>query len=88
MAFSLISILKARSCLYRKFLIIKFTSQIYSTLFEEIFTRGCQIGMQGLQLCTKPRHFCKLDLATSRIAFLDLNLHVLQVQIQRIEDAL
>ena len=41
--------------------------------------RGCQIGMQGPQLCAKPRHFCKLDVATSRIAFLDLNLHVLQV---------
>ena len=35
--------------------------------------------MQGPQLFTKPRHFCKLDVATSRIAFLDLNLHVLQV---------
>ena len=29
--------------------------------------RGCQIGMQGLQLC-------KLDVAASRMAFLDLNL--------------
>ena len=41
--------------------------------------RGCQIGMQGPQLCAKPSHFCKLDVATSRMAFLDLNLHVLQV---------
>ena len=41
--------------------------------------RGCRIGMQGPQLCAKPRHFCKLDVATSRMAFLDLNLHVLQV---------
>ena len=41
--------------------------------------RGCQIGMQGPQLCTKPHHFYKLDMATSRIVFLDLNLHVLQV---------
>ena len=41
--------------------------------------RGCQIGMQGPQLCAQPRHFCKLDVATSRIEFLDLNLHVLQV---------
>ena len=41
----------------------------------------CQMGMQGPQLCAKPHHFCKLDLATSRMAFLDLNLHpnVLQV---------
>ena len=39
--------------------------------------RGCQIGMQGLQLFAKPSHFCKLDVATSRMAFLDLNLHVL-----------
>ena len=35
--------------------------------------------MQGPQLCAKPRRFCKLDVGTSRIAFLDLNLHVLQV---------
>ena len=35
--------------------------------------------MQGPQLCAKPCHFCKLDVATSRMAFLDLNLHVLQV---------
>ena len=41
--------------------------------------RGCQIGMQGPQLYAEPRQFCKLDVATSRIAFLDLNLHVLQV---------
>jgi hypothetical protein len=39
--------------------------------------RGCQIGMQGSQLCAKPRHFCKLDVATSRMAFLDLNLKLL-----------
>ena len=42
-------------------------------------TRGCQIGMQGPQLCAKPLHFCKLDVATSRMAVLDLNLHVLQL---------
>ena len=41
--------------------------------------RGCQIGTQGPQLCAKPSHFCKLDVATSRMAFLDLNLHVLQL---------
>ena len=41
--------------------------------------RGCQIGMQGPQLCAKPSNFCKLDVAASRMAFLDLNLHVLQV---------
>ena len=41
--------------------------------------RGCQIGMQGPQLFPKPSQFCKLDVATSRIAFLDLNLNVLQV---------
>ena len=38
--------------------------------------RGCQIGMQWPQLCSKARHFCKLDVATSRMAFLDLNMHV------------
>ena len=41
--------------------------------------RGCQIGMQGSQLCAKPSHFCKLDVAASRITYIDLNLHVLQV---------
>jgi hypothetical protein len=51
------------------------------------YIRGCQIGMQWPQLCAKPRHFGKLDVATSRIAFLDLNIHVLQVvtRIQTIE---
>ena len=39
---------------------------------------GCQIGMQGSQLCAEPRHICKLDVATPRMAFLDLKLHVLQ----------
>ena len=48
-------------------------------IFVSIYSRGCQIGMQGPQLCAEPRYFCKLDVATSRIAFLDLNLHVLQV---------
>ena len=46
---------------------------------EGLSNRGCQIGMQGPQLCAEPHHFCKLDVATSRIAVLDLNLHVLQV---------
>ena len=52
-----------------------------SLIIEIIYIciRGCQIGMQGPQLCTKPRHFCKLDVVTSRMAFLDLDLHVLQV---------
>ena len=51
--------------------------------FDKIsmYIRGCQIGMQEPQLCAKPRHFCKLDVATSRIAFLDL-------QIQAIEGAM
>ena len=59
-------------------------------LKESMHIRGCQIGMQGPQLFAKPRHFCKLDEATSRMAFLDLNLHVLQValQIQTIKGAL
>ena len=48
-------------------------------LFLCTYFRGCQIGMQGPQLFAKPRHFFKLDVATSRMAFLDLNLHVLQV---------
>ena len=44
-----------------------------------IYVRGCQICMQGPQLCAKLRHFCKLDVATSRMAFLYLNLHALQL---------
>ncbi len=55
------------------------TMQTKNILRSGINIRGCQIGMQGPQLCAKPRHFCKLDVATSRMAFLNLNLHVLQV---------
>ena len=43
------------------------------------YTRGCQIGMQRPHLCAKPRHFFKLDVANSRMVFLDLNLHFLQL---------
>ena len=39
-------------------------------ILNTIITRGCQIGMQGPQLCSEPHHFCKLDMATSRMAFL------------------
>ena len=49
--------------------------------------RGCQIGLQRPQLCADPRHFCKLDVATSRIAFLDM-FNKLPLHIQRIEGAL
>ena len=42
---------------------------------------GCQIGVQGPQLYVKPRHFCKLDVATSRIAFLDLNLQIKELRV-------
>ena len=56
---------------------IQFYIKIHTSVCMQ--ARGCQIGMQGPQLCTKPRHFCKLDLATSRMAFLDLNLHILQL---------
>ena len=52
---------------------------LYIAEIQYMYIRGCQIGVRGPQLCAKPRHFCKLDVATSRIAFLDLNLHVLQV---------
>ena len=48
-------------------------------MYKGMYVRGCQIGMQGPQLCAEPRHFCTLDVATSRMAFFDLNLHVLQV---------
>ena len=53
----------------------------YILLLCFIHCRGCQIGMQGPQLCAKPRHFCKWDVATSRMTFSDLNLHILQVAI-------
>ena len=35
-----------------------------------MYNRGCQIGMQGPQLCAKPHHFFKLDVAIARMAFL------------------
>ena len=41
--------------------------------------RWHQIGMQGPQLCPGPRHFCKSDVPSSILAFLDLKLHVLQL---------
>ena len=50
--------------------------------------RGCQIGMQGPQLCEKPRHFCKLDVATSRMKTLTYMFYNLPLQIQTIEGAL
>ena len=37
--------------------------------------------MQGPQICAKPHHFCKLDTATSRMVFFNLNLHVLKLAI-------
>ena len=54
--------------------------------FKGLGSRGCQIGMQGPQLCAKPRHFFKLDVATSRMFFLDLNLHVLQVATSKLNN--
>ena len=48
--------------------------------------------MQGPHLCAEPRHFCKLDVATSRIVFLNLELtymlYNLPLQIRTIEGAL
>ena len=58
---------------YHNFILCSMNSLICMLL------RGCQIGMQGPQLWAKPHHCCKLDMATSRMAFLDLKLHVLQV---------
>ena len=37
--------------------------------------KRCQIGMQGPHLCAKPCHFCNLEGASSKKAFLDLKLH-------------
>ena len=44
-----------------------------------MYYRGCQIGMRGPQLCAGPLQFCKLDVPSSRIAFLGLKLLVLQL---------
>ena len=44
--------------------------------------------MQGPQLCAKPRHFCKLDVATSRMACLTYMFYNLPLTIQTIEGAL
>ena len=41
--------------------------------------RRCQIGLQGIHLCSKPRLFCNLNVATYKNAFLNLILHVLQL---------
>ena len=57
----------------------KLQKRNWETAFYGMYIRGCQIGMQGPQLCTGPRHFCKLDVPSSRLAFLDLKLHVLQL---------
>ena len=57
----------------------KWSGHFYTHVAISTYIRGCQIGMQGHQICAKPCHFCKLDVATSRMAFLDLNLHVLQL---------
>ena len=75
---------------------IRFVSKLHnmSLLYSVgVITRVCQIGMQGPQLCSKPRHFCKLYVATSRMAILELNLHgscgyKLRLHIQTIKGAL
>ena len=44
--------------------------------------------MQGPHLSAKPRHFCNLDMATSKKTFLDLKLYVLQLQFHKIKGSL
>ena len=68
-------------CSHKKFDFFFYCLQIPPKVqgIRSISIRGCQIGMQGHQLCAKPRHFGKQDVATSRMAFLDLNHHVLQL---------
>ena len=41
--------------------------------------RSVKSACKDSQLCAEPRHFCKLDMTPSRMAFLDLNLYVLEV---------
>ena len=53
--------------------------KLISSEFWGIGAVACQIGTKGPKLCAKLRHFCKLDVATTRMAFLDLNLHALQL---------
>ena len=49
-------------------------------VFKEAFNETGKGNHYKPQLCAKPRHFCKLDVATSiRMAFLDFNLHGLQL---------
>ena len=58
---------------------LRYFFQLCLYYFANAFIRGCQISMQGPQLCAGPCHFCKLDVPSSRLAFLDLKLHVLQL---------
>ena len=46
--------------------------------------------MQGPYFSAKPRHFCNLDVATPKKAYIDIKLHVLQLttSIHKIEDGL
>ena len=59
--------------------LVKCKSYLWINVEGSMLVRGCQIGMQGPQLCAGPRHFFKLDVPSSRLAFLDLKLHVLQL---------
>ena len=80
------SVYQGKFCFNRSYLVLTNYGQIKVSNFHEFYflkehsidIRGCQIGMQGPQLCAKPHHVYKLDVGTSRMAFLDLNLHVLQ----------
>ena len=63
---------------------IRFVSKLHMSLLYWV----CKIGMQGPQLCAKPRHFCKLDVATSRMACLTYMFYNLPLTIQTIEGAL
>ena len=59
-------------------------------LSGSMYTKVCQNCMQGPQLCAEPPHFCKSNLATSRMAFLDNIIYIfykLSLQIQTMEGA-
>ena len=56
------------------------TERLKKFLRDWLLVLGLNEGLvECATLCAKPGHFCKLDVATSRMAFLDFNLHVLQV---------
>ena len=67
-----------------------YTATFLNTECDTIYTRGCQISMQGPQLCAKPRHFANQTWQLPEWPFQTLTymFYKLPLQIQRIEGTL